>query len=148
MAPPKGKPQVKLNAALFAMTMEELMHGPTTAQTIAEITGMGLVTVWHLIRALRKRGVVHIGSYEADSQGRQTVRVFALGSGTDAKRPQTKRNERTRSARQRREAKAKVGVMFAPLVVVTPRKKPVSRKPALRQGEFMQLAEALERKAA
>jgi biotin operon repressor len=146
MAPPKGKPQVKLNAALFAMAIEELMTGPTTAQTIADITGMGQVTVWHLIRALRKRGVVHIDSYEADTNGRQMVRVFALGHGEDAKRPPTKRNEKTRVARQRREAKAKVGVMFGPLVAVTPlapKKKPASRKPALRAGEFQQLAAAL-----
>jgi biotin operon repressor len=150
MAPPKGKPQVKLNAALFAMAIEELMTGPTTAQTIADITGMGQVTVWHLIRALRKRGVVHIDSYEADSQGRQMVRVFALGHGEDAKRPPTKRNEKTRVARQRRKAKASAG-MFGPLVAVTPlapKKRPASRKPALRAGEFQQLAAALAGEAA
>jgi biotin operon repressor len=140
MAPPKGKPQVKLNAALFAMAMEEFMHGPTTAQTIADITGMGQVTVWHLIRALRKRGVVHIDSYEADTQGRQMVRVFALGQGEDAKRPPTKRNELTRAARQRREALANVGTMFGQLVAVTPRqkKRPAARRPARAQQQAAQ----------
>jgi DNA-binding transcriptional ArsR family regulator len=102
MAPPLGSKQVKLNAVMFAMLLEELMDGPATAQTIADYTGMAPLTVNKTFRALYRRGVVHIAGWEKDLAGRMTVRVFGLGRGRDAKKPIKKRSELNRKYRLKR----------------------------------------------
>jgi hypothetical protein len=117
MAPPRGKIQVKLNASLFAMTIEEMMSGPTTAQAISDLTGMSIVTVWHLLRALKARKVIHIASYDDDAQGRKVVRVFGFGPGRDAKRPTPTRAERARRNRERQTALKLGGNMYAGLML-------------------------------
>ena len=87
MAPPIGKKQLKLNALMFAMMLEELLSGPCTAKSLAEHTGLSLITVHRTLRALYRRNVVHIASWENDAANRCNVRVFGLGHGRDARKP-------------------------------------------------------------
>jgi transcription initiation factor IIE alpha subunit len=100
MAPPQGSKQVKLNAVMFSMMLEELLDGPATAQTIAEYTGMAQLTVNKTFRAMYRRGVVHIAGWELDQAGRMTVRVFGLGPGRDARKPIKKRSEMNQKYRR------------------------------------------------
>lgn len=102
MAPPTGVKQVKLNAVMFSMMLEEMLDGPATAQTMADHSGMHIVTVQRTLRAMYRRGVVHIAGWERDQAGRMTVRVFGLGRGRDAKKPITHRSEQNRKYRLRK----------------------------------------------
>lgn len=102
MAPTIGKKQVKLNAVMFAMMLEELLSGPCTAQDIADYTGMSLLTVQRTLRAMYRRKVLHVAAWERDVAGRMTVRVFGLGAGKDAKAPITTRSEMNRKYRLRK----------------------------------------------
>lgn len=103
MAPPRGKEQVKLNAVMFSMMLEELMSGPCTAQHLADYTGMHILTVQRTLRPMYRRGVVHIAGWEKDPQGRWVIRVFGLGHGTDKKRPAPKtRAQKRKEDRARR----------------------------------------------
>jgi len=87
MAPPRGKYQTKLNGVMFAMMLEDLMTGPSTAQQLADYTGMSLITVQRTLRVMHRRGVVHIAAWDEDARGAKTRRSFALGHGKDARKP-------------------------------------------------------------
>jgi hypothetical protein len=102
MAPPQGKKQVKLNAVMFSIMLEDLLRGPCTAQEIADSSGMALLTTQKTLRAMYRRGVVHISGWELDAAGRCTVRVFALGEGKDARKPIKRRSELNRKYRANR----------------------------------------------
>jgi DNA-binding MarR family transcriptional regulator len=90
MAPPRGQYQIKLNAVMFTMMLEEMLEGPSTAQNLAEHTGMSLITVQRTLRVMHRRGLVYISGWEKDSTSRWAVRVFTFGKGKDAKRPPPK----------------------------------------------------------
>jgi hypothetical protein len=69
MAPPRGKYQIKLNAVMFSMMLEELMAGPSKAQDIAEYTGMSVLTVQRTLRVMHRRKVIHIAAWEEVHRG-------------------------------------------------------------------------------
>jgi hypothetical protein len=87
LMPPRGKYQIKLNAVMFTMLLEELMAGPAKAQDIADYTGMSVLTVQRTLRVMHRRGVIHVAGYEIDQRGAWTLRLFALGQGKDKKKP-------------------------------------------------------------
>lgn len=102
MAPPIGRKQVKLNAVMFSIMLENLLSGPCTAQEIAESTGMALLTTQKTLRAMYRRGVIHISGWEKDAANRCTVRVFKLGEGRDARKPLTSRSQMNRKYRAKK----------------------------------------------
>jgi len=107
MAPPRGKYQVKLNAVMFTMMLEELFSGPCTAQHISEATGMHTLTVQRTLRVMHRRGVVRVTGWERDSRGRYSIRVFAFGEGKDTPRPAPKgRTQMSREYRARAKSVA------------------------------------------
>jgi hypothetical protein len=102
MAPPRGQYQTKLNAVMFTMMIEELLSGPCTAKTIAEYTGMAVITVQRTLRVMHRRKIVHISGYEQDATRRWVIRVFSFGNARDAKRPPPRdKNDRQRDRRAR-----------------------------------------------
>lgn len=124
MAPPRGKYQVKLNAVMFAMMLEDLLAGPCTAQDIAQHTGMNILTVQRTFRQMYARKVVHISGWEQDAQSRWVIRVFSLGAGKDKKRPPPKSEaQRRREWREKVQAESLGGQMFAGLVAANDQRK-------------------------
>lgn len=102
MAPPLAKKQVKLNAHLLALMLDELLDGPCTSQAMADRTGLFILTVNKTMRAFYQEGVVHIAAWERDAADRMTVRVWGLGRGKDAKKQIKKKSQMNRESRQRR----------------------------------------------
>jgi hypothetical protein len=118
MAPPIGKKQVKLNAALLAMMLQELVAGPCTGPQLAEHTGMSTITVYHTLRALHRKHLVHIAAWDTDTQGRKSVRAFAFGEGKDVPRPRAKRARVSKSEYDNRVRARKLGgTMYAGLML-------------------------------
>lgn len=102
MAPPRGKPQIKLNATMFVLLLEELVSGPCSAQHLADHTGLGVVTVQRVLRHMRAKHLARIAAWEKDANGRYQIRIFAFGEGRDAKRPPPKKkNDSLREWRAR-----------------------------------------------
>ena len=104
----------------FAKVMRALTDGPSSAQEMQEATGLSLETLHNLMRALRKEKLVHIGSWEKDALGRDTIRVYRLGSGQDAPRRKKTKAQIARECRQRKlEQKMRAAFQPAALSAVT-----------------------------
>lgn len=121
MAPPRGKYQTKLNAVMFTLMLEDLMDGPSTAQELAEHTGMSILTVQRTLRVMHRRGVIRISGWNEDTRGAWTIRAFALGRGKDAPKPPPKSSGGQWKAENERRRRARAAVktpLFAGLVAV------------------------------
>lgn len=87
----------------IAIMMARLVEGPTTAQDIADDSGLSAQSVRGYLRALRKHRAIHIAGWELDEAGRQTLAAYALGRKQDAKRtPALSRAEIARHYRARK----------------------------------------------
>lgn len=100
--PKRRKATVRLNATLYAIALQELMHGASTRAELSEATGLGAETVMCMVRALHKRRLIYVASWEQDGIGRWSIAAFAFGDKTDAKKPvrltpvECKRQQRAR----------------------------------------------------
>ena len=86
MNQPAKRQQRKINAIAQAQLIRLLLEGAYTCQQLAEETGLHYVTVLQYTRELHKAGAAHIASWEADSRGRDSIKVYKLGAGRDAQR--------------------------------------------------------------
>lgn len=110
------KRQVKLGAMSFAKVLRALTDGPSSAQEMQEATGLSLETLHNLMRALRKEKLAHIGSWEKDALGRDTIRIYRLGAGQDAPRRKKTKAQIARECRQRK-LEQKMRAAFQPVVL-------------------------------
>ncbi len=114
------KRQVKLGAMSFAKVLRALTDGPSSAQELQDATGLSLETLHNLMRALRKEKLAHIGSWEKDALGRDTIRIYRLGAGQDAPRRKKTKAQIARECRQRKlEQKMRAAFQPAALSAVT-----------------------------
>ncbi len=100
----RTKETVKCSYVTFALLLEELLSGPSTAKTLAEHTGMGHRYMCRLLRTLYDKGVIHVAGWERDAIGRMGVAVYALGHGKDAKKPLKSRTQIQRDWRKKNAA--------------------------------------------
>lgn len=110
------KRQVKLGAMSFAKVLRALTDGPSSAQELQEATGLSLETLHNLMRALRKEKLAHIGSWEKDALGRDTIRIYRLGPGQDAPRRKKTKAQIARECRQRK-LEQKMRAAFQPVTL-------------------------------
>ena len=99
----KGMRIKKINAFSQARMMRMLCDGPCTCMEMAEETGLHYVTVQEYMREMRRAGAAHIAAWEKDSRGRDSIKVYALGPGKDAKRRKMTGAERQAATRARRK---------------------------------------------
>jgi hypothetical protein len=112
----KRKRAVKCGHMTYALLLEELLSGPSTAQQLADHAGMGVIFMCRLLNVLHKRGVIHVSGWERDTAGRMSIRAFSLGHGKDAKRPAPKsRQAINRSYRNKVAAAPLVGTPWSGL---------------------------------
>lgn len=104
---------MKLNAVAFSLLVELLMEGDYTAPELIEETGLHYLTVYEYLKAMRKRGLLHIVRWDNDSYGRCSLRVYKLGRGKDASKPTISKSEKCRRYRQRRKEAALLGILVA-----------------------------------
>lgn len=99
----KTRKRTRLNAKLYAMTLEEMAAGPSTRVELREHTGLSTKTIDAIVSSLYQRGLIHIGAWEKDALGRFTLAAFKFGRGTDVKKPPAKTpTELSRGYKQRR----------------------------------------------
>jgi predicted ArsR family transcriptional regulator len=83
-----------------------LFDGPCTIAEIADETGLHYMTVQIYLRELRRAEAAHIAAWEKDKQGRDVIKVYAIGPGKDAKRRKLTPAERQRTYKARLKEKA------------------------------------------
>ncbi|APW43323.1 winged helix-turn-helix domain-containing protein [Rhodoferax saidenbachensis] len=94
---------VRLGALSMAKVMRALMDGPCSIQELKVISGLSINTLHEYMRALRKEGVAHIGAWEKDATGRDSLRVYKLGNDKDAPRSKKSKAEVARDCRKRKQ---------------------------------------------
>ncbi len=101
--------QVKINAITQAQLIKLMLDGTRSCAELAETTGLHYVTVLQYTRELHRAGAAHICSYEADPRGRETIKIYKIGLGRDARRKrltpaQRQARHREKVLRQRDDA--------------------------------------------
>jgi len=109
--------QIKVNAISYAHLVRAMIDGDKTCLELAEITGLHYVTVLQYTRELHKVGAAHISMWLPDKLGRESIKVYKIGRGFDAKRFRMSQAERQRRYRERqrfnREQRGFMGGMAA-----------------------------------
>jgi len=93
----------KVNQTAYAIALRSLLDGPVTVQDIMHETGLSVATTRSLMRTLKQYRVVHIGSWEQNSQSKWIVPVYVIGAGRDAKRPKMSRAEVNERYKRKKE---------------------------------------------
>jgi len=89
------------NAAGYASLIQSLIDGRCTALELITESGLAGTTVRKFLSAMRRRGLVHIAGWEADSVGRMVMPVWELGEGRDSARPKQTATERSAKRREK-----------------------------------------------
>lgn len=110
------KETIKCSYVTFALLLEELLDGPSTAKALAEHTGMGHRYMCRLVKVLHAKKVIHISAWERDALGRMAVKVYALGRDKDAKKPVKARKAINRDYRSKVAGSFLTGTPFAGLM--------------------------------
>ena len=94
-----GAGRLRLNAAMNALFIRELLDGPCTAREIMQTTGTTYRVISNYLTALHRKGCIRIAAWERDVSGKQSIRVFAFGEAPDAaKEPRKQAKRRVRQA--------------------------------------------------
>ena len=98
--------QIKVGAISYAQLIKHMLEGTYSCKELAEITGLHYVTVLQYTREMHAAKACHISSWDKDARGCDSIRVYKLGKGVDAKRQiksasQTKAEYRARQAQIR-----------------------------------------------
>lgn len=96
--------QIKVGALTYAQLIKHMLEGIYTCQELAEITGLHYVTVLQYTRELHAAGAAHICAWEKDKLGRDALKVYKIGEGTDKRR--ARMSEAQRQARYRSKQRA------------------------------------------
>jgi hypothetical protein len=107
MTPPpknKGRRIIKVNALTQAKLIEAMLDGVYTCAELADVTGLHYATVLHYTRELHRAKAAHIRQWEKDSRGRDSIKIYQIGRGKDAKREKLTDNERKARWRQKQKA--------------------------------------------
>lgn len=97
----KGRRIAKINAFTQARMIALMIDGLLSCAELAEDTGLHVVTVQHYTRELHRAGACYIDHWEKDLLGRDSIKIYKLGKGRDAKRAKLTPAQRT--ARYRRK---------------------------------------------
>ena len=77
----------RINAIAIAELMIGLQDACHTMWELADMSGLAIQTVRNYCNTLHRRGVVHIADWREAGNGGRTLKVFALGTGTDMTKP-------------------------------------------------------------
>jgi hypothetical protein len=77
----------RINAIAIAELMVGLQDACHTMWELADMSGLAIGTVRNYCNTLHRRGIVHITDWREAGNGGRTLKVFALGSGTDMPKP-------------------------------------------------------------
>jgi hypothetical protein len=77
----------RINAIAIAELMIGLQDACHTMWELAGMSGLSIGTVRNYCNTLHRKGIVYIADWREAGNGGRTLKVFALGSGTDTPKP-------------------------------------------------------------
>jgi DNA-binding MarR family transcriptional regulator len=106
-----------VNNKQAALLFKTLLQGPHSRHELAERTNSNPKTVGGLLREMKDLKLIYVIGYTNESDGRNRVKVYALGDAPDAE-PQQTRTQRDRSRKNylkklSEQVKAEVKTTFA-----------------------------------
>lgn len=87
----------------MAKLTRALLDGPCSIVELQEVSGLSINTIHTYMRALRKEKVVHISAWEKDATGRDSFRVYKMGTGKDVARSRKSKAQIARECRKRKQ---------------------------------------------
>jgi hypothetical protein len=100
-----------MNAFTQGVMIRYMLEGTYTCAELAELTGLHYVTVLEYTRELHRAGACHISSWEQDIRGRETIKIFKIGEGRDARRRRMTSAQRQARLREKQKAQKLAAVM-------------------------------------
>jgi hypothetical protein len=101
---------IKINAILQAQLIKLLLEDEYSCEELAQETGLNYITVLQYTRELHRAGAAHIVRYEKDRLGRDSIKVYKLGAGKDAKRARLSPAQRQQRQRDRKKMATLLGL--------------------------------------
>ena len=103
---------LRLNAICVAKLIRYMQEVPSSVYDIAEYTGLGIATSRRFLLALAKEGATHVASWDQDSIGRFTTKVYAFSEGKDVPRPKPIKSLSKRHREKRKRMRANRPLML------------------------------------
>ena len=100
---PPTKRLIKMSAILQARLIKMLLEDGYSCEELAQETGLHYVTVLQYCRELHRAGAAYILRYDKDSRDRDSIKVYKLGAGKDAKRAKLTPAQRQQRVRDRKQ---------------------------------------------
>jgi hypothetical protein len=107
----KRKRIIKMNAISYGKLVAAMLDGTLTKHELADHTGLHYSTICQYTRELHLQGAAHIDHWEKDSYGRDSMPVFRIGRGKDAKRFKMTAADRTRRTRAKKASLELISMM-------------------------------------
>lgn len=104
------KKQIKVGAIAYANMVKLMLDGELSIRELAEQTGLHPVTVGQYTREMHRLGACHICAWQPDTRDRDSIKIYKIGSGKDAKRRKLSAAERQR--RHREGKKGRIASIF------------------------------------
>jgi len=82
-----------MNAKQVVQLFKALMQGPASRVDLAERTGVQPKTIGRLLTELKDQKMVYVIDYSNSADGRNRVKLYALGDGEDAQPKDTQPQE-------------------------------------------------------
>lgn len=111
----KSKRLIKVNAMSQARLIKLLLEGTYTCPELAEMSGLHYVTVLQYCRELHLVGAAHICEWEKDCRGRDNLKIYKLGVGTDKRRSRMTEQEKQARYRSKMQAAKVLRRMAGPI---------------------------------
>lgn len=99
------KRHIRMGPITYAKMIKLMLEGEYTCPQLAEMTGLGIKSIYWYTRELHREGAAHICRWGEDTKGRRFVKVYKIGWGIDIPRPIASDKERSRLYRLRKKAR-------------------------------------------
>lgn len=96
-----------MNANKTVSLFKAIIEGPFTRIDMAQRIDVNPKSVGRIISELKSQKMIHVIDYTSESDGRNRVKVYALGDGEDAKPKRTQSQEERSRKSYLRKAKKK-----------------------------------------
>lgn len=112
---PPRKRVIKMSAISYAHLVKLMLEGTYSCRELAEHTGLHYVTTLQYTRELHRAGAAHISSWEKDSRGKDSTKIYKLGEGKDAPRQRKSKAERAAAYRRKKQTTDLMHMLASPL---------------------------------
>lgn len=105
-----------MNIQHMVQAFKAILEGPQTRMGLAEKTGVPPKAVGKMLTELKAQKMIYVIGYSNETDGRNRVKIYALGDGEDAQprqsQPQEERSRKSYTKRVRAIKAARVKTTF------------------------------------